>query len=203
MKKPKVAWNKGLKGAYSPEYRAKISEALRNRVRRPDTTSKWLEKMKDYKHSEETKAKISNAHKNSSKMLAYHENRKGVKRDPDIGKKISESKKGMEATFKGSDHPNWKGGISFTKAYKTVYSERRRARKKLALGKFTHGEWETLKKQYAHTCPCCKRPEPVIILTIDHIIPISKGGSNFIENIQPLCRSCNSKKHNKVIKYEI
>ena len=27
------------------------------------------------------------------------------------------------------------------------------------------------------------------------------GGTNWIANIQPLCRSCNSKKHNRIIKY--
>lgn len=37
-------------------------------------------------------------------------------------------------------------------------------------------------------------------LTIDHIKPLSKGGTNDIKNIQILCRQCNSAKGNK---YEI
>jgi 5-methylcytosine-specific restriction endonuclease McrA len=65
----------------------------------------------------------------------------------------------------------------------------------------TFGEWELLKKQYGYTCPCCKKSEPEIKLTEDHIIPLSKGGNDLIENIQPLCLSCNCKKYTKIIKY--
>lgn len=81
---------------------------------------------------------------------------------------------------------------------KTGYYERR---VQLMNGNHSLGEWETLKAQYNFICPCCLKREPKISLTRDHIIPISKGGSNNIENIQPLCQSCNSKKNTKIIKF--
>ena len=78
-----------------------------------------------------------------------------------------------------------------------------RARKRKAEGSYAFGEWELLKKQYGYRCPSCGRPESEIKLTPDHIIPLSKGGSNYIENIQPLCRSCNCKKHTNMKKYQV
>ena len=78
-----------------------------------------------------------------------------------------------------------------------------RARRRGAKGLHMQTEWETLKAQYNWTCPACHRSEPEIKLTEDHIIPISKGGSNNIENIQPLCKGCNSRKYTKIIKYNL
>lgn len=65
-----------------------------------------------------------------------------------------------------------------------------------AVGHHSYKDWEELKKYYYYTCPICLRSEPEIRLTRDHIVPITKRGSNFIGNILPMCQSCNSKKHN-------
>ncbi len=80
------------------------------------------------------------------------------------------------------------------------YSRQYQGKKKNG-GTFTLKEWKNLKKQFKHTCPCCGKKEPEIKLEIDHIIPISCGGTNRINNIQPLCRSCNASKHTKIIQY--
>lgn len=83
------------------------------------------------------------------------------------------------------------------------YSRIRRYLKKNAEGFHTFREWELLKKRYDYMCFYCKRKEPEIKLTEDHIVPLSKGGSNNIENIQPLCGRCNSRKHTKIINFII
>lgn len=70
----------------------------------------------------------------------------------------------------------------------------RRARKQNNGGEFTTQEWEDLKKEFNYMCLCCKKHEPEVRLCIDHIVPLSRGGNNSIDNMQPLCRSCNARK---------
>lgn len=118
--------------------------------------------------------------------------------------RATEFKKGeMSEKQKGDKNSCWRGGISKSPDYKAFNNTKRRARKTSNGGSHTFGEWENLKIQYNYSCPCCHKSEPDIKLTQDHIIPLSKGGSDNIENIQPLCFKCNMKKHTKVIKYEI
>lgn len=44
----------------------------------------------------------------------------------------------------------------------------------------------------------CNRCFSTDKLHLDHILPVSKNGENTLENLQVLCRSCNSKKNNKI-----
>ena len=39
---------------------------------------------------------------------------------------------------------------------------------------------------------------PSTVLEVDHIVPVTKGGENTIDNLQTICRACNSGKNNKL-----
>ena len=75
---------------------------------------------------------------------------------------------------------------------------RRRARKARSGGTYTIAEWQSLCERTGNRCLACGDAGP---LTVDHIVPISKGGSNSIANIQPLCLPCNLSKHTQIIDY--
>lgn len=62
-------------------------------------------------------------------------------------------------------------------------------------GYHTDQEWQELLRVCEYRCSCCGRHQDETPLTRDHVIPLVKGGSDEIWNIQPLCRSCNSMKH--------
>jgi hypothetical protein len=75
----------------------------------------------------------------------------------------------------------------------------RRARTKFNGGKVTTEEWLELVEFYGNKCLCCGKKG--VKLTMDHVIPLVKGGKHAIENCQPLCKSCNCKKSSKIIDY--
>lgn len=77
-------------------------------------------------------------------------------------------------------------------------AHKRRALKRQSSGSFTREGWEALCLRYGGKCLCCGSSEA---LTIDHVVPLSKGGTNDIQNIQPLCNSCNIRKGVKSIDY--
>ena len=48
-------------------------------------------------------------------------------------------------------------------------------------------------------CYYCGSLTPAIDLTMDHIVPLSRGGKTTKGNVVPACKSCNSKKKNQLL----
>ena len=80
-------------------------------------------------------------------------------------------------------------------------NESRSERLKLAREKGTHtqDEWEEMKDFFGECVKCGKADK----IVKDHIIPICKGGSDGIDNIQPLCQECQRRKGGEVIDYRL
>jgi hypothetical protein len=86
--------------------------------------------------------------------------------------------------FKGND----RGGI-VKYIFKSCLSDSKKHRSSLSKKLFNK-----LLIQYNFKCLFCGSKKS---LSIDHIQPVSKGGSNEYSNLQILCKSCNSRKGNK------
>lgn len=59
----------------------------------------------------------------------------------------------------------------------------------------TRAQRATIYERDSFQCVICSSKES---LSIDHILPISRGGNSEDENLQTLCMSCNTKKGNKL-----
>jgi 5-methylcytosine-specific restriction endonuclease McrA len=63
---------------------------------------------------------------------------------------------------------------------------------------FTGPEWRALVEACGGRCLRCGVAED---LTVDHVIPLSLGGPNPIDNVQVLCAACNSAKGDEIMDY--
>lgn len=101
----------------------------------------------------------------------------------------------------------WKGGIDpleSSRKWKKKNKDKmkamaraRREREMNAEGSHTKQDWEAVKARYSYMCAekddsCMGR------VTKDHIVPLSMNGTNWPNNLQPLCQSHNSRKARKV-----
>ena len=101
----------------------------------------------------------------------------------------------------------WAGGIDpaesrkrwaqKNKAKLQAMKKARQLRELNAPGSHTPEQWAEVKKAYGHQCAekdeSCRGS-----ITKDHVVPLIMGGSQDPDNLQPLCRSHNSRKSRRV-----
>jgi 5-methylcytosine-specific restriction endonuclease McrA len=114
------------------------------------------------------------------------------KNNPEKSRQIKRDWRRKNPTSETLSHKQW---IANNKERVAHLKARRYARERDAEGSHSFAAWKSLVAGEGYRCVNCQEIKP---LTKDHMIPLSKGGTDYIWNIQPLCRNCNSKKHNTI-----
>jgi len=82
-------------------------------------------------------------------------------------------------------------------AQSKVDRQRRRSRERNAEGSHTSQDIKQIYARQNGKCAHCEK-ELNFVFHVDHIIPLSKGGSNYPSNLQILCATCNLRKAAKL-----
>ena len=124
----------------------------------------------------------------NARVLVYHHKNKTAKnlkrKKSYILNKDSQYRTGKEWAAKNPEK---------TRTYKRNYSHRRR---QILVGQTWQIKDRELAEIKSQTCFYCGSSNQI---TIDHILPVSKGGEHRIGNLVPACKSCNSSKGNKFL----
>jgi 5-methylcytosine-specific restriction endonuclease McrA len=78
---------------------------------------------------------------------------------------------------------------------KRLSNNRRRAQKHQSGGTHTAADLAEILKAQGNRCSYCRTSFDLVKKQVDHIVPLSLGGTNGRANLQYLCRSCNQSKN--------
>lgn len=204
------------------DYRLKHVEQIKEYNRRPEVKKrrsirniKWqkdnpdkvkiIRKIFRQKHRERLNKEYKEWYKNNSNKAQYcakrwKKNHPEKAKEYSLNQRIKNPKKIAQSVIKWKKkHPE----------NLRILSKRRRAKKKGAEGFHTEQEWKQKKKEYNYRCAYCGVHESIFKnkykdkrwwkLTEDHVIALTKGGSDYIQNIVPSCITCNLYKYNKML----
>ena len=186
--------NKKEKKAYNKKYYEKNKDKPEFKEKRKAYGTKYYNE-----HPEKEKArhkKYRDEHKEEKKAYGKKYYKKHRKEKLEYSKKYYEEHPEEEKARNKKWKKENKDKPEFKEKRKAI-DHKRRARINGNGGSYTIEEITKLRKETKGICKGWKR-EPHYVgdknLTIDHRIPLSRGGYNDIRNIQLLCFSCNSSK---------
>jgi 5-methylcytosine-specific restriction endonuclease McrA len=184
--------------AYLRNYRAQHREKIADYKRVYDETHRHsireYNHIYDKKHSEERQQRKRMYYEtNRERMLAqqrayYQANREKKLEQGRLYREENRNKIQARNRLYRRTHPE---------VYRAA-TERRRSRRREAEGSFTTEDIKQLYQIQGGCCAWCSVPLERIY-QIDHIVPLSRNGSNWSSNLVLACARCNSSKNDKVV----
>lgn len=187
----------GLYSSCKDCYKIKYNNFLdknRNRVK------KYREENRDKYLASKKKTYYKNRDKNLQRMSEWHSINKNKEIEYRKENKDKINEKSREWAKNNAVRRNKVLAVWRKNNPEKVYIQKanRHSLERGSRGNVSEKEWSDLCNKYDNKCLCCGEKKK---LTQDHIIPITKGGIHHIDNLQPLCRNCNSRKHTKTTDY--
>jgi len=173
---------KGKATARAREERADVREKRRRFSASPQgqtNKAKYAATPKGKATRQQVIARRKESGKASAIAAAQHQRRKD---DPPYRERRTRTNQRYRKTAKGK-----------ALAYRQ-YAKRKKA-VLLTENPLTADEWAEILREHDHHCRYCGKKAK---LTIDHVIPLTKGGEHSQDNVVPACQSCNSKKRDKL-----
>lgn len=130
-----------------------------------------------------------NGHAAALGYCPMHYKRNWTHGDPSIALKVK-AYNGRPCSKPGCDDVAKANGLCVNH-YAVVSGHRRRARLEGLDAHHTETEWETVLEERGGLCFYCDEPAT----ERDHVVALSRGGTDTIENIRPACRPCNTSKN--------
>lgn len=193
---------KECQSAWAEQYHLKHKKQIAERMRQYDLNNKKhkAEYMREYnlKHKERIAKRTRKYHLANKKQIAEQRSDFYLSHKEQIAERVKDyylnhKEQVAERMKKYRQTENGRLVIN-------CLSQRRRALKAEAEGDgITPEQFQRVVKNQCNKCNLCSRDfcksRPA---TVDHIIPLSKGGTHDSSNIQALCQSCNSSKRAKI-----
>ncbi len=166
----------GLKAWCKP---CMVESAMESAVRNPERVQKHKDEWK--KRNPET-----------VRLQGLKDKRKAYERDPEKHRRLTH-----EYYVTNRKRIAAKRATPEGRRKRVIAQQRREARKRRQGGSgVTRAQWEQILKDYGHECAYCPSKGP---LAMDHIVPISRGGSHDVSNVVPACKPCNSSKNDRLL----
>ena len=169
--------NKDMIKEYQKEYHENNKDMIKEYQKEyhENNKDKIKESKKEYRENNKDKIKES--------KKEYYENNK------DMIKEYYENNKDMIKEYKKE----------YCKTHKIeykAYSHKRRARIKSNGGSYTKAEWLECLEFFDYKCAYSGEPLTMDDASVEHVIPVSKGGTSYISNLIPCVLKYNISKNN-------